>query len=117
MRRSASEIIRNLEMRVAHLENRSASTKKIKNPILVRIDEVQNDKSTSQVIQLFCRKSELKNIQGYGEMHNGEVFDVIGQIEFFKNPMCSTRIVFDEADFGAFLKGLSRTYTLIEEKA
>ena len=114
MRRSASELIRSLEMRIARLENRTASTKKMKNPILVRIED---DRPVSGAeMQVFCPKSELRNIEGFGKMHNGQAFTEKGSLGLGSvNPMCATQIVFiSQKDLDACLSDLSRTYTLIE---
>ena len=110
MRRSATEVIRNLEQRIARLENKSSSIKMVRNPIIVRIDDF------SPEIQVFCPKSELRNIEGFGGMNNGKAYTDKGKLHpSSTNPMCGTRIVFSsDDDLNACLSSLSKTYTVIE---
>jgi hypothetical protein len=109
MRRTASEVLRSLEMRVARLENRTASTTKMKNPLIVRVDE---DEAT---ILIYCPKSELKNIEGYGEMSEGAPMTQRGQAGEGSNPMVATKIIFQsEGDLRDCIANLSRVYSLIE---
>jgi|13_taG_2_1085334.scaffolds.fasta_scaffold00002_399 hypothetical protein len=117
MRRSASETIRNLEMRLARLENRSASTTKVKNPVFVEIS-YDEDFSSDVSLQVFCPKSELKNIEGFCRMNMGTAITQRGSIGTGSNPMVATQVIFDKgADLKSCLADLSKTYTLIESKA
>ena len=109
MRRTASEVISHLESRVARLENRSASTKKVRNPIIVKISSFEPE------MEVFCPKSEVRNIEGFGEMHNGHSTLLKNTLGSGANPMCATHIAFpSHGDLDACLASLSKPYTLIE---
>ena len=116
MRRSASEMLNQLEQRIARLENRTASsyTKKVKNPLIVKLPVWEDELE----VLIWGPKSEIKNIEGFGEMFNGSARTLKGGVGPSPNPMMCTSIDFNErVDVDNFLKSLSRTYTLIEPNA
>lgn len=105
MRRTASEILSDLEIRIANLES---TTKIIANPVLL-------SRSPYPELELIAPKSEIKNIEGYGKMCGGTPSTQHGQIGSGANPMKATAILFvSEADLEVFIKRISRTYTVIE---
>ena len=115
MRRTASEVIRNLEVRIARLENRTASshTRKVRNPLTVRLPLWEDDLE----VLIWGPKSEIKNIERFGKMSNGSTRTLKGAVGPSPNPMMCTSITFNnQMDLDNFLKSLSKTYTLIEPK-
>jgi hypothetical protein len=116
MRRSASEILNQLESRIARLENRTASsyTTKVKNPLIVKLPVWEDEFK----VLIWAPRSEIKNIEGFGGMFNGSARTLKGQVGPGSNPMMCTSIEFNtDLDQYKFLKTLSKTYTLIEPKA
>jgi len=85
---------------------------KIRSPIIVRISQNSNNAA----LQVFCPMSELKNIEGFGQLHNGKFYTEKGLLaKGSVNPMRTTRIVFtDVADLNDCLDSLSPIYNLIQ---
>ena len=116
MRRTASEMLNHLESRIARLENRTASsyTTKVKNPLMVQLPLGEDEFH----VVIWCPKSEIKNIEGFGQMYNGVARTSTGSLGPRANPMMCTTITFrDSIGLDKFLESMSRTYTLIESKA
>ena len=115
MRKKASEIVYDLETRIARLEARKASfqIKMFRSPVIIQRETL----SDHYKVSLWCSKSEIKNVEGFGEMNNGEPWTHRGSVGPGANPMMCTTITFEKIeDFDGFLDDLSSTYTLIEAR-